>query len=962
MISPHRAASASPQPSRRWLVHLAVAFVLATFVAALYYTLLFTNRVLATGDILLYFYPYRDYVAAVLRTGQLPFWNPYIFAGAPLLANPQAAVLYPLHWPLIWLPVTKQIYWSAAIHAWIFGYGGYWLMRRWGYGAVAATVTALLLAGSGVVGGLIGHINQLNAAAWLPWAILCIEAPRPPLRWPSIAGASAGFGIVVALMLLAGHTQTVYIALFGVGMWVIWPLVRDAGWWLWRRVRPGAEAENASMIVLDLRAVVAPRLVIYIGGVLLGVLVSAPQLLVTLELSGLGLRSGGLDFVEATSLSLKPLQAGWALLPTYGLVGLEGAFGTPAYGEFVAYVGLFGLLLAIVGAWKGRGTARTFGLLFALLGLGLALGRWNPLYFVLHLAVPGFDLFRVPARWLLLYTLGMGALAGVGSQWLLDSLQRKWATPASTPARPDAGHRRWALQVVGALILLVLVAGDLWLAARALPLMWPTAPEAVYGVRTAPAHLLTDPDRMSLDPAAAGRFLGLSTITYDPGDMPDYQRVMLEADPPQLDERTFGDLVIAQKVQELLVPNLALFWRIPSVDGFDGGVLPLQRFNLFTGLVIPPDLLVPDGRLREQIREAPPTSLLNLMDVQYLITDKVKDLWFEDIFYDRQIGAHLTMTNPVVAVNAPDPFGATRLDLIATIDAPGARLAALHDVALPVASVTITATEGLTQTFTVTAGGAPGAQLADGALDSPLAAASGAKVAYRDVEGGKQEYRVALTLPKPMQPTTITVTALDPTIDVILRAATLVDERTGMFTPLLPSDRGHLALVHSGDVKIYENLDKQGRAWLAPAVTSVRSPQEAVTALRSAPPGTAVVEGGRALGPAINTTGTATITAYAPERVEVQTQSDREQLLVLADAFYPGWAATVDGIATGVLPANILFRGVYVPAGEHTVVFTFTPTAWTTGLLLAALGALLIAGGIAVAYAQRLRRQTTPAV
>ena len=36
---------------------------------------------------------------------------------------------------------------------------------------------------------------------------------------------------------------------------------------------------------------------------------------------------------------------------------------------------------------------------------------------------------------------------------------------------------------------------------------------------------------------------------------------------------------------------------------------------------------------------------------------------------------------------------------------------------------------------------------------------------------------------------------------------TLIDARTGMFTPLLPSDRGRFRLVHSGDVKIYENLD-----------------------------------------------------------------------------------------------------------------------------------------------------------
>jgi hypothetical protein len=154
-----------------WRNPLLVALLLAAFVALLYYPLLFTNRVLANGDILLYFYPYRDYAAAAIRAGRIPLWNPYIFNGVPFLANPQAAVLYPLHWPLSWLPVTQQIYWSAALHTWLLGLGGYALARRYQLASWPSLVTALVLAGSGFYGGLLGHINQMNGAAWLPWAM-----------------------------------------------------------------------------------------------------------------------------------------------------------------------------------------------------------------------------------------------------------------------------------------------------------------------------------------------------------------------------------------------------------------------------------------------------------------------------------------------------------------------------------------------------------------------------------------------------------------------------------------------------------------------------------------------------------------------------------------------------------------------------------------------------------------------
>ncbi len=177
---------------RAWVGDALAAGLLAGFVLLLYAQLLFTNRVLAGGDIQLYFYPYWEYVGATLRSGQLPFWNPYLFLGAPLLANPQTAALYPLHWPLfaaggMGLPVTQQLYWSAALHTWLLGLGGYALLRRWRYAVAPALLTGVVLAGSGFIGGLLGHINQLNAVTWLPWAALSLAAVRAPIGqpWPA---------------------------------------------------------------------------------------------------------------------------------------------------------------------------------------------------------------------------------------------------------------------------------------------------------------------------------------------------------------------------------------------------------------------------------------------------------------------------------------------------------------------------------------------------------------------------------------------------------------------------------------------------------------------------------------------------------------------------------------------------------------------------------------------------------
>ena len=926
------------------------AVALAVFVCLLYYPLLFTNRVLANGDILLYFYPYRDYAAAVLRTGTVPLWNPYIFMGAPFLANPQAAVLYPLHWPLLWLPVTQQIYWSAALHTWLLGFGLYLLLRRASLSVWASLAGGIVLAGSGFYGGLVGHINQMNAAAWLPWAFLILdfrlpmassEHPKSKLQNPKFK--IAWFALLVALMILAGHTQTAYINLFGIGAWLVWAALMAVSQ---RRL----SLATARALITSLFA----PLWVYGTGAVLGGLLCAAQLLPTLELNGLGLRGGGLSYGEVTSFSLRPWRLPWSLLPTYGLIDLGQIFGV-GYTEFVGYVGLLGLLLAVIGAWKGRGPARTLGLFFAGLGLFLALGRWNPVYYVLYWLVPGFDLFRVPARWLMLYSFGAAVLAGSGIDWVRSRLGdweigrlRDWKFLTQSPSH---------LVTLSSCLLVFCLSTDLLLAAQALPHRQPTAPQAVYGVRTAPAHLLTDPVRAEVSPAAMGRFLGMSTITYDPGDMADWRRILLESKPPQLDERDFAQFIIGLKIQELVVPNLSLFWRLPAVDGFDGGVLPLQRYNQFLTLFVPPDQLVPDGRLREQLKTMPSADLLGLLNVQYVITDKVRDLWFEDVFYDRQIGAHLTATQPTVTVEVSHAFAATHIDLIGYVDGDAT---ALQDGQQPVLTITPVTAQGEEAPLIVTAGDQPGAALADGALDSPAAQRSGAVVALRDVEQGRQEYRVRLPLPAVTTPTAFRLERQAGPLDVVVQALTLYDARTQMFVPLLPSDRGRFRLVHSGDVKIYENLAVRPRTYLVHEVYAADNPTAALAHVRDDAAiqagQAAVVEGALTLKTTPGAHDTAQLVEYTAERVAVKTHSQEAALLVLSDTAYPGWQATVDGASALIYTTNYLFRGVPVPAGEHVVRFVYAPASWQRGLVVSGIAFLVWIGLLMLSRYTRSRR------
>lgn len=65
--------------------------------------------------------------------------------------------------------------------------------------------------------------------------------------------------------------------------------------------------------------------------------------------------------------------------------------------------------------------------------------------------------------------------------------------------------------------------------------------------------------------------------------------------------------------------------------------------------------------------------------------------------------------------------------------------------------------------------------------------------------------------------------------------------------------------------------------------------------------------------------------------VMYEVNAEREGWLVLADSWYPGWRAVVDGSQTPVLIANQTFRAVVVPAGQHVVVLSYAPLSFTAG-------------------------------
>ena len=1043
-----------------------------------------TNRVLAGIDAYTYFTPYWAYRMAALRSGHLPLWNPFIFLGVPFLANPQAAVLYPLHWPLSWLASPAQaLVWSALLHVWLAAGFTYTFARRGlGLSYLAALLTGLLFGLGGYNLARIENINQLNALAWLPAMLWLYEETARSRGWRQRVRWGSALACATALAILAGHTQATFIDLVGTFLYAV---ASTAG--LWRAGCSAAQAGStnlASFSRAGTRRLLASRLLPFVA-ILAAVPLAAAQLLPTLELNSLGPRAAGLPWREAASFSLRPRLLAQSLLPPFG-GGLPVTFGSESYPEFVGYLSASGLFLAAMGLFPGRRRrsqsaavpqpgsqeqntpvpaqyARIVAIVLAAAGLLLALGGYDPLYYLAWRFVPGFALFRVPARWLALYALGAATLAGLG----LDRLTRRCAPGLGPPAADgQARSARWAgvlasvrrpprplpallclaglglillqqyprwpvvagwllaalaaggLWLLGQrpgrepaarLALLAITLGELWLAGRALPFTLATAPSAVTGLRNAPAALLAA--TAGEPPAGRGRFLSLSNIQYDPGDLNELRA--LEAD--RLSPDALDRFVRAAKQLEVVSPNLSMLLGLPAVDGYDGGVLPLARYLELGSLIVstssaaptcnaaagrapascpastPQAPALPDGRLREQLHQIPPDRLLDLTGTRYVVTDKQNDLWAGDVYYDLEQPVALQPGQSLSLDLARDPaFSATTLGLISYIDGPVAD-------GTQVAQVLLTGQDGRQVSLTLTApndtawsgdtranaGTVAARQWPDwmGAgrdalaiRDFPSSSSTSGVGAGSDAQG-----RPA---PCPLTPVAIRIVAAATNEHaVVLRGLSLIDRRTGAHESITLSPRGDRQRIYSGDVKIYERLEAPGHAWLVHSAATVPDDAGALARLAdpafdprtmaviTLPPGSPGVPGlptpasvakgdgavaapaalaGYRAAPASAGSDRVIELAYDPERIVLQASTAQPALLVLADAAYPGWMVTVDGRPAPLLTANLMFRGVVLGPGSHNVTFTYQPASWRIGLALSlAAVALLVVAACA---------------
>lgn len=155
----------------------------------------------------------------------------------------------------------------------------------------------------------------------------------------------------------------------------------------------------------------------------------------------------------------------------------------------------------------------------------------------------------------------------------------------------------------------------------------------------------------------------------------------------------------------------------------------------------------------------------------------------------------------------------------------------------------------------------------------------------------------------------------------------------------------HMHLVYDGEIKIYENERALPRAFFVPQARVIPDRAALLDALKDLEPTRevlleeqpprSVIDRGASLPPP-------TIAKYTGNEVVLNTHAEADAYLVLADSYFPGWLAQIDGVDTPLYRADGNFRAVLVPAGEHTVRFKYSPVPFRVGAVVTLLAVIAV--------------------
>lgn len=383
------------------------------------------------GDLTDQFLAMRQRAYAQIADGRYPIYEPCLYSGYPVQADPQTQLAYPpqlgmfalgraLGWPTYPLPALA---WEILAHAWWAAVGMYALLRTLNLRRRASLFGALVFGFGGFMTGyVLLQIALQFTAAWAPWMLWGLRrVGRSPRLTPGPVALAAG---AAAMAFLGGNPQLfLYAAYVSIFAFLAWS--RQAGL-SWRGLMLRGAVTGLATLGL-----MAPALI--------------PEALFaassTRAAASYDFLSSGFPLNDIVSLIVPKVTAVWWPLHVGGLA-----------------------LIAVATALRWRWHDARLWIAIASGALLLSFGSHAVGFEMAYLTIPGYGQFRQQERHAFVIALALSIVAAQGIDVLLADL----------PLR----GRAWLKGAARVIAVLALVAGVVSVAAAVLLRLVPTNPSA----------------------------------------------------------------------------------------------------------------------------------------------------------------------------------------------------------------------------------------------------------------------------------------------------------------------------------------------------------------------------------------------------------------------------------------------------------------------------------------------------
>lgn len=356
-------------------------------------------------------YPWRWLAVSLEKSGQLPLWNPYSFAGTPLLANFQTAAFYPLNMLLFLLPFSFGWGILILLEQILAGIFLYWYLTNLRLNYYARFLGSIVYAFCGFMIAWLEWGTIGNTALWLPLILLSVDkihnyfinenhkVLKSLLINKNFYYWSITFVLSLTFSFLAGHVQTFFYLFFITVCYIV------ARW-----LQYGIQKKSLGLFLLL---------------IICFLLLTSIQWIPTLQ------------FILQSARNVDQLnswqQAGW-FIPWQNLVQFIAPdfFGNPAtlnywgvwnYGEFIGYIGIVPLLMALYALFYRHDKKTFFFGIFFFLSLIFSLPTiFAKMPFLMQ--VPFLSTSQ-PTRLLFITDFSLAILAAFGLDLFMNSKLKK---------------------------------------------------------------------------------------------------------------------------------------------------------------------------------------------------------------------------------------------------------------------------------------------------------------------------------------------------------------------------------------------------------------------------------------------------------------------------------------------------------------------------------------------------------